>query len=125
MHAFISCLLHLPHKLPTKPEKCDFTRDQNSYILLSRARFPDKEKIHEVTDLVFQILGGSGVVDGKWQVLHYYPVLLSLKSQELFAGDLLVVDAVDANGDPYFMASFHGDTNGLQSIPVNAHACYY
>ena len=35
-------------------------------------------------------------------------------------GDLLVISATDVFGRSYLLASFHGDTNGLATLPVLA-----
>ena len=42
------------------------------------------------------------------------------KSVPVAAGDLLLMAAEDVIGRKYLLASFHGDTNGLASLPVLA-----
>ena len=78
------------------PAKLDSARDQNSVILLKKATFPNATNIAEVSDTVRAGLEGAGVMDG----------------------DILAVTATDAGGREYFVVSFHGDTDGLQSAPV-------
>eukprot|EP01065_Artemidia_motanka_P025698 TRINITY_DN30681_c0_g1_i1.p1 TRINITY_DN30681_c0_g1~~TRINITY_DN30681_c0_g1_i1.p1 ORF type:complete len:596 (+),score=205.02 TRINITY_DN30681_c0_g1_i1:67-1854(+) len=58
------------------------------------------------------------------------PIRSDKKSVPVVPGDLLVVRATKRDGSKYLLASFHGDTNGLATIPVtdgiqrhlNAHA---
>merc|ERR1740117_2779166 len=69
-------------------------RDQNSMVLLSKARFKSFE---ELTDSALKVLGKGSPVE---------------------RGDLLVVAAQDVSGESFVVASFHGDTNGLASKPV-------
>ena len=81
------------------PEKMDNTRDQNSIILLKKSIFDEstaKEISEEVIENVKQTTGQNPVV----------------------AGDLCVVSIKNVSGVDYFIASFHGDTNGLATIPV-------
>ena len=33
-------------------------------------------------------------------------------------GDLFAISVLDRTGQPYLLASFHGDTNGLATLPV-------
>lgn len=69
-------------------------------LLVAKRTFPDPSTLVEVSDQVRALLasgeGDAGVMDG----------------------DLLACTARDAMGRPHLLASFHGDTNGLQSIPV-------
>mmetsp|Transcript_18646 Transcript_18646/g.58287 ORF Transcript_18646/g.58287 Transcript_18646/m.58287 type:complete len:571 (-) Transcript_18646:45-1757(-) len=78
------------------PASLDPKRDQNSLVLLSRARFPDAARVSELSDDVLAALGKAPVA----------------------AGDLLAIVAFDASNRPYVFASFHGDTNGLATLPV-------
>jgi hypothetical protein len=73
------------------PEDLDSDRDQNSLILLKKGAFAN---VVEVTR------GVAAVGQSK--------------------GDLFVVtaDATAGDGTLYLLASFHGDTNGLLTIPV-------
>ena len=90
------------HVLP--PAKLDSARDQNSVVLLKKSTFPDTAAggagsgaFLEVSDDVRATLGGdAGVMDG----------------------DIMAVRAADATGRPYVLATFHGDTEGLQSPVV-------
>uniref|UniRef100_A0A7S2MCS3 Endonuclease/exonuclease/phosphatase domain-containing protein n=1 Tax=Helicotheca tamesis TaxID=374047 RepID=A0A7S2MCS3_9STRA len=84
------------HVVP--PNEIDATRDQNSILLLSKARFPDGPT-SEITQLVHE----SFPPDVKVPVA---------------TGDILCITATDFYGDNYVIASFHGDTNGLATIPV-------
>lgn len=80
----------------------DADRDQNSFILLRRGKFKD---VREVTSEVMDELKASLGNKIKAPVMN---------------GDLLVLTATSADGNPtkYLLASFHGDTNGLATIPV-------
>jgi len=80
------------------PEKIDSARDQNSVLLLKKSTFPNGSS-SEITSLVESAFEEGAKV----------PV-----SQ----GDILAITADDADGVPYVIASFHGDTNGLATIPV-------
>ena len=84
------------HVLP--PAKLDSARDQNSVVLLKKSTFPDTDgAFPEVSDDVRATLGAdAGVMDG----------------------DIIAVRAADAAGRPYVLATFHGDTEGLQSPGV-------
>lgn len=78
----------------------DADRDQNSYILLKKGKFSD---VMEVTEAV----------------VEEYNAHNNGKPLPVVNGDLLVLIAVDAkDGTKYLLASFHGDTNGLATIPV-------
>ena len=79
------------------PIAMDGDRDQNSFILLQKNKFRD---VTEVTSDILQELD-------------------STKKVPIANGDLLAVTAVDAeDGTKYLLASFHGDTNGLATIPI-------
>jgi len=68
--------------------------NQNSVVLLSRERFP------------------KGITDDVTKLLKF-------KDPKLVApGDVTVVHATDVFGVHFVLASFHGDTNGLATIPV-------
>mmetsp|Transcript_17617 Transcript_17617/g.22899 ORF Transcript_17617/g.22899 Transcript_17617/m.22899 type:complete len:547 (+) Transcript_17617:59-1699(+) len=71
------------------PEDLDSDRDQNSLILLKKNLF---QNVHEKTREV-ESVGQS-------------------------KGDLFVITADHVDGTQYLLASFHGDTNGLLTIPV-------
>jgi len=81
------------------PEKVDAMRDQNSLILLKKTAFPDGTKAEELTAEVLGNMEGSVPVED---------------------GDLLAITATDCNSNKYFIASFHGDTNGLSTKSVLA-----
>eukprot|EP00656_Telonema_subtile_P001057 TRINITY_DN10504_c0_g1_i1.p1 TRINITY_DN10504_c0_g1~~TRINITY_DN10504_c0_g1_i1.p1 ORF type:complete len:286 (+),score=85.09 TRINITY_DN10504_c0_g1_i1:124-981(+) len=86
------------------PAKLDSKRDQNSVILLSKLRFGTSvEHVKEVTPAVEKTLK-AGLAAGK--------------KSPLANGDLLAIQTEDVNGQKYTFASFHGDTNGLASVPV-------
>ena len=76
------------------------TRDQDSLILLRKATFPEPGV--DVTAAVLAHMSG-GAADGESRVQP---------------GDLLTILAVDALGRKYLLASFHGDSNGLVSMPL-------
>jgi len=76
----------------------DAKRDQNSVLLLRKTFFREE-----------------GIVD------HTATVMASFdKSVPVASGDLLVMAAEDVLGRKYLLASFHGDTNGLATLPVLA-----
>jgi len=80
------------------PKNLDVVRDQNSVILLCKKTFP-KGMTEEVSDVV-ESMFPQGV---KVPVAN---------------GDILAITAKNARGDDFVVASFHGDTNGLATIPV-------
>jgi len=80
------------------PKDMDSSRDQNSVILLNKGMFPNG--VHsEITSLVKSNFPND-------------------KKVPVSNGDLLVITAIDKFKKPYVIASFHGDTNGLATIPV-------
>ncbi|KAL7557830.1 hypothetical protein ACA910_009135 [Epithemia clementina (nom. ined.)] len=80
------------------PANADPVRDQNSVILLSKKRFPSGSK-KEITDIV-QSMFPEG------------------KDIPVANGDILAILTKDIAGEDFVIASFHGDTNGLATIPV-------
>eukprot|EP00005_Dracoamoeba_jomungandri_P000734 CAMPEP_0174256650 /NCGR_PEP_ID=MMETSP0439-20130205/5864_1 /TAXON_ID=0 /ORGANISM="Stereomyxa ramosa, Strain Chinc5" /LENGTH=502 /DNA_ID=CAMNT_0015339363 /DNA_START=150 /DNA_END=1658 /DNA_ORIENTATION=+ len=78
------------------PEKLD-SRDQNSLVLVNSSVFSD------VVDVSEQVYEQIKSVD---------------KTVPISAGDLLVITCKGKDEDEYVLASFHGDTNGLATIPV-------
>jgi hypothetical protein len=79
------------------PAAMDGDRDQNSFILLKKGRYRD---VSEVTDEVLKELD-------------------STKQAPISKGDFLALTAVDVeDGMKYLLGSFHGDTNGLATIPI-------
>lgn len=82
------------------PAEMDSDRDQNSFILLKKSMYSD---VKEVTSEVLEELKSTKTTTAA-------PVA---------NGDLLVLTAVDiTDKTKYLFASFHGDTNGLATIPV-------
>lgn len=82
------------------PKALDAVRDQNSVIMLKKEAFPSGE-ITEITEKV----------EANFPEGVKVPVA---------AGDINAITAVDNKGIPFVIASFHGDTNGLATVPVNA-----
>jgi hypothetical protein len=80
-----------------KSASLDTKRDQNS-ILLLRSAFFNEATLKDHT---------SGVMQG-----------FAGKSVPVANGDLLAMSVSDMMGRKYLLASFHGDTNGLATIPV-------
>ena len=80
-----------------KSATLDTKRDQNSIMLLRRAFFSE-ESLMDHTSIVMGKFAGQSV-----------PVA---------NGDLLVMSVTDVLQRKYLLASFHGDTNGLATIPV-------
>jgi hypothetical protein len=89
------------------PATLDGRRDQNSLILASKARFDvrDAEWRGEVTSQIIDLISRDAPAS-------------------IAAGDLFAVRCVergcarDDDGGRYVLASFHGDTNGLATLPV-------
>jgi hypothetical protein len=79
------------------PSKSDGERDQNSVILLRKAKYKD------VTEVTQDIIAG-------------FPPGTKVPIAD---GDLLAILATDSTDDTkYLFCSFHGDTNGLATVPV-------
>ena len=76
----------------------DGKRDQNSLILLCKQYF-NVASVREHTAYVMSTFD---------------------KATPVANGDLLVISVVDIFGRRYLLASFHGDTNGLATLPVLA-----
>ena len=76
----------------------DVKRDQNSVILLRRSFFREATLVDH----------SAGVMAG------------FDKTVPVAQGDLLVMAVEDVLGRKYLLASFHGDTNGLATLPVLA-----
>ena len=82
------------------PRALDAVRDQNSVIMLNKETFPSGE-FTEITE----------------KVEASFPPGVKVPVAK---GDINAIKTVDNEGIPYVIASFHGDTNGLATIPVNA-----
>jgi len=80
------------------PADMDATRDQNSIILLKKETFPKASFTEITSDVVKNFPEGVKV-----------PVA---------NGDILALTTEDKDDIGYVIASFHGDTNGLATIPV-------
>eukprot|EP00977_Amphora_coffeiformis_P010943 scaffold2590_cov160-Amphora_coffeaeformis.AAC.14 len=80
------------------PRDLDSVRDQNSVILLRKKTFP-QGSLGEITDAVIKA----------------FPTGLKVP---VAAGDINAIKTVDVSGTPYIIVAFHGDTNGLATIPV-------
>ena len=79
------------------PASMDSDRDQNSFILLKKGKFSD---VSEVTVEVLKQL----------ETARQVPIA---------NGDLLALKCTDSeDGTKYILASFHGDTNGLATVPI-------
>lgn len=76
----------------------DAKRDQNSVVFLCKTKFP-QGSASEITDLVEKAFPEGVKV----------PVA---------QGDIIAITTVDSTGRSFVIASFHGDTNGLATIPV-------
>lgn len=84
------------------PAVFDADRDQNSFILLQKGKFMD---VVEVTSGAMEQLQAFSQTNKK-----EVPVSI---------GDLIVLTTTHKKtGTKYILASFHGDTNGLATIPV-------
>ena len=82
------------HYFVVEPQDRDAGRDQNSILLLWKFTF---RHFQEVTKRVVEAFDGDSPVA---------------------PGDLLCVMATMHNGRQLLLCSFHGDTNGLASVPV-------
>lgn len=78
------------------PRKLDAKRDQNSLILLRKDRFKLETAV-EVTPEVEKMFAVKSPISD---------------------GDLFVLKVSSSDGVPFLLASFHGDTDGLATIPV-------
>jgi hypothetical protein len=86
------------------PTDRDGDRDQNSVILLKRDSYT---KINEVTSKINYFMDKLGKSTGS--------------AAPVSKGDLLAITTTSlVNGNKYLFCSFHGDTNGLATIPVLA-----
>lgn len=89
------------------PAELDRKRDQNSLVLASRKCF-DGASVEEVTAEIAKRVTDSG-------------------SAGLAAGDLYAAvlrpAAGSADATPFLLASFHGDTDGLMTVPVLEAVC--
>jgi len=81
------------------PSDMDAVRDQNSVIMLNKKIFP-KGRSSEITQ----------------SVVSSFPKGIEVP---VAGGDINAVTAEDKYGVGYVIVSFHGDTNGLATIPVN------
>lgn len=79
------------------PKDLDTVRDQNSVICLNKAKF--ESKTNEITD----------------SVNAAFPKGIDVPVAK---GDILAITAKAKSGQKFVVASFHGDTNGLATIPV-------
>eukprot|EP00466_Bigelowiella_natans_P017169 jgi/Bigna1/142780/aug1.73_g17488 len=77
----------------------DPKRDQNSLIFLRRRSFKF-HSMREITEIVKEELSKNG------------------EKVPVSDGDIFAIRALDNFGRKYILASFHGDTNGLATIPV-------
>jgi len=80
------------------PGDMDSVRDQNSVVCLNKKTFP-QGMIREITSQVTKSFPEGAKV----------PVA---------PGDILALETKNAQGVPFVVASFHGDTNGLATKPV-------
>jgi hypothetical protein len=80
------------------PADIDADRDQNSFILLKKGRYTE---VNEVTEAVLEVLKADN------------------PKAPVAKGDVYAITARDSlTGHPFLLVSFHGDTNGLATIPV-------
>lgn len=84
-----------------QPSKVDGERDQISFIFLRKGKYTD---VKEVTKEVTEVLAKNSNTSSKPPVAD---------------GDLLVLLGYDTElKSKFIFASFHGDTNGLATIPI-------
>jgi hypothetical protein len=88
-----------------RPLNPDMSRNQNSFILASKTTF--------ATD---GVLTADGLARDVTQlVMQHFPADSKIP---VATGDLFVCLATDRANRTHILASFHGDTNGLATIPV-------
>jgi hypothetical protein len=87
-----------PARFVVVPAALDPSRDQNSLCLLSAESF-DPSTVSEVTDAIVGSLAGCSLAPGDL-------LAFTVRGKGSLAGST------------YLIASFHGDTNGLQTRPV-------
>mmetsp|Transcript_72710 Transcript_72710/g.189167 ORF Transcript_72710/g.189167 Transcript_72710/m.189167 type:complete len:564 (-) Transcript_72710:76-1767(-) len=85
------------------PATLNGKRDQNSFILLRHDAF-NMTTVCEVTAAVASCTESLGGI-------------------KLSDGDLLAIDVLDVRGTRFLIASFHGDTNGLLTVPLVSAIC--
>jgi len=83
--------------------------DQNSLLLLSRAAF-DEASVVELTNKALGLCSTSDAPVAAGDLLA-----ISVKAKAGGPADLAAADGAQTS---YLLASFHGDTNGLASLPV-------
>lgn len=81
------------------PVAMDAVRDQNSVIMLNKSKFASIEGLKEISS----------------DVSNAFPKGVKVPVAN---GDILAISVDDVDGKGYVIASFHGDTNGLATIPV-------
>lgn len=81
------------------PVAVDAVRDQNSVIMLNKSKFASIEGLKEISS----------------DVSNAFPKGVKVPVAN---GDILAISVDDVDGKGYVIASFHGDTNGLATIPV-------
>lgn len=86
-----------------KPQLIDSKRNQNSLVLLKKSRF----KSEDIKEITHDLLGYE-----------------SLK-HKLSSGDLCAFLVSDYNNTNYLVASYHGDTHGLLTVPVLKAFCSF
>jgi len=80
------------------PTSMDLVRNQNSVIMLHKNTFPSGP-IMEINRDIHEEFTQDNI-----------PIV---------DGDIHAITTMDKNSIPYVIASFHGDTNGLATIPLN------
>eukprot|EP01052_Picozoa_sp_SAG31_P031098 SAG31_NODE_3262_length_4482_cov_8.132101_3_plen_431_part_00 len=104
VHPHFSEAYHL-----VQPHGAKTGRDQLSVVLLSKSRFGQVKDITvEVEDAMRAAQSGASDSSGQQHGSNELPIS---------PGDLLVVEAQSATR-PYIFASFHGDTDGLATLPT-------
>jgi len=85
------------HYLLLRPAQFSLKRDQNSIILVRKTRF-ESSSLVELTSSLEKAMPAD--------------------APSLAAGDLCVFACTSVSGQSYVFASFHGDTNGLATVPM-------
>eukprot|EP00960_Hanusia_phi_P043756 756237-Hanusia_phi.AAC.3 len=90
------------HYIPLLPSVMDGKRDQNSLILVKKDVFL-ASAAQNITDEVLQV---------------HKKATESTPGAVLYPGDLAAYCIDATNGRKFLLASFHGDTNGLATVPI-------
>ena len=118
------------------PEKLDGKRDQNSIILVKKGKFDGSSAVEVTAQVSAHLSEGCPVAAGDlfactinslvWNEM-FYPI--STYSSCLHVFLRIAFDyskpSCGVQGEKFLLASFHGDTNGLATVPVLEAVCKF